>query len=213
MATWIPESQRDTRWYIWNKLFRCRVPNIQTMSVEYIQQYGMPVSGDPRHDKETADELVMRMLSINQMVEMYKNGVTVSVCRAEDTKEIYDHIVKHLTAWKDRLEYSLNVRGAPLDDLVLLDTFASAVYKHARHHFDRSYVESYLSRLAGGSLRVTRDRIMKPFEPGVRVINARQEVPGEPAAEPAAPKLPEHESMSDVFLGKKRIFSGGSRWK
>lgn len=206
MATWIPPEQRDSRWWIWNKLFRCRVSNIQSMSVDYLKQFGMPTSGDARYDKETAHEQVIRMLSINQMVEYFRSGITVGVCDVKDTKEIYEIIVRHLEAWKQKLHFELNVRAAPVDDLVLLDDFASAVYKHARHHFTRQYVSSLLAQRMSTTLRVTRDRIMKPLEPQVLTIN------GVPAKEEEK-KYPEHESMSDVFLGRKRVVSGGPKWK
>lgn len=207
MSTWIPKEQRDTRWYIWHKLFACRVSNIQTMSLTYLQHFGMPSTGDTRLDQETANELVTRMLSINQMVEYFRAGVNVRVIKVTDTKEIYEHITNHLNAWKYKLENALNVRGAPLDDLVALDSFAVAVYKHARHQFDRQYVDSYLARKMSSTLRVTRDRILKPMEPQVVTIN------GDPNAQEQEKKYPEHESMADVFLGRQRAVNGAPKWR
>ena len=120
MSTWIPEANRDTAWPIWHKLFMCRVRMIDTLSADYIKHFGMPATGIAEYDTEIPKEAVIRMLTINQMVEFYKKGVNVSVVNLKDTKIIYDFITDHLLAWKDKLNNSFGNRGAPLDDLILL---------------------------------------------------------------------------------------------
>lgn len=204
---WVPPEQRDTRWYLWHKLFRCRVSNIQTMSVEYLQEFGMPSSGDAQYDRETANELVQRMLSINQMVEFFRNGVTVGVCQVSDTKEIYERIKDHLDAWKLKLERSVNIRGAPVDDLVLLDRFATTVYKHARHHFTEQYVDSLLVRKMNQGARFNRGNILKalPSELSTSIEDSIREENEK--------KWPEHQSMADIFVGRHRQVTGGRKWK
>ena len=131
MSTWIKESQRTTDWYIFNKLYMCMVKNIDSMSVDYIRMFGHPASGDDQSDRETANELVIRMLSIEQMAEYYKNGVTVQIVNPKDTKDIYERISAHLLAWKEMMRTSFNNRAAPVDDLLLLDKLATVVYSHA----------------------------------------------------------------------------------
>ena len=145
-GTWIPVNQRTTAWWIFNHLFMCRVSNIQTMSVEYIKQFGMPSSGVQQYDKETANELIIRPLSISQMADFYKNGVTVHVINIADTKEIYERITDHLNFWKERISISYHIKDAPVDDLLLLDKLANVVYVHAVPQFTTEIVDSILAR-------------------------------------------------------------------
>lgn len=205
MAEWVPENERDTRWYLWNPKFLCKIPLIQTMSVEYLQHFGMPSSGDKVLDNIAANELVHRMFTINDIVEHHRLGHRVGVVRAEDTKTIYEYVSNHLNAWKQKLEQELNTRAAPIDDLVALDQLAVAVYKHARHQFTREYVDSVLARRISSTLRVSRDRILKPRAPEAVTINGIEEVKQE--------KLPEHDSLADLFLGKQARIQGAPRWR
>lgn len=211
MIGWLPPEERDTRWYLWNEKFFCRVSNILSMSPAYLGHYGMPTSGDPVIDQQTANELVDRYLSINQMVEYYQHGVPVYVRVEKDTVRIYEYISNHLTAWKQKLDRELNVRDAPLDDLLLLDQFASVVYKHARHHFEQTWVDSYLARKMSSTLRVSRDRILAPPVAEIVTINGLTEAEKE-AAQPEQ-RFPEHNSLAEAFLGKSRVAAGGPKWK
>lgn len=191
-GTWIPVEQRDTRWWIWVKKWMCRVSNIQSMSITYLRFHGMPTSGDAREDQAAAHEQIIRMLTIDEMVEFFRAGITVGVVRHEDTKAIYEHIVNHLNYWKHRLDTEFHIGDPPLDDLVLMDTFASAVYKHARHHFTQGMIESYLARHMSTILEVDRESILKPYKVKTVTINAAPE----PVEEPS---FPEHPSMAEAF--------------
>ena len=87
-GTYIPEDQRDSAWWIWNKKFTCRIPYLQSMSTDYIRQFGVMVSGDPVRDKAIVSETITTMLTIAQMVEYFSKGVTVGVVKYEDTKPV-----------------------------------------------------------------------------------------------------------------------------
>ena len=192
MQEWVPENERDTRWPLWNRLFLCRVPFMQTMSKDYIRIHGVPMTGHVESDRSTHNELVQRMLSINQMVEFFKRGVTIAVVRAEETKEIYDYISAHLQAWRRELEVSLDVRNAPLEDLKWLDKLAASVYIHAQHYFTEEIVESILARRISGTMRVTRSTILGAGPSKANRINAIQE-----EEKPFEPK--KHPSMADIL--------------
>ncbi len=203
-GTWVPKEQRDTRWYIFKHTYLCRVPNIQTMSVEYIQQFGMPASGYAEHDAGTANELVTRMLSINDMVVHFGNGVNVAVVNWKDTKDIYEKITDHLNAWKEKLEIGWHTRDAPIDDLLLLDRFAMKVYQHAVHQFTTETVDSILARRMSSVLRVSRQNLMGA-KPKIMTINGDGEKEG--------PAVPERTGFADTFLNKKAVASGAAKWR
>lgn len=204
MTTYVPENQRDTAWYIWNKLFMCRVPYLQSMSPDYVRHFGVPMSGDPVRDKAIVSEKITTMLTIAQMVEYFSKGVTVGVVKHADTSLIYQYISDHLNAWRQQLEVGLNNRDAPLDDLLAMDRFASAVYVHAKQHFDDEFVEGIIARRMRGAMRVNRTNLFlrRPGDP--------KPVPGE---EPQAPAKPERNSMAEVFASRRATVKGGKSWK
>lgn len=157
MSTWLPESERDTRYNIWYKRYRCKVHFAESRGVEDIRTNGMPSSGDPYYDREIADQLVIRMLTIDQMVEFYKRSVRIYVVNASDTKLIYEDIVAHLKAWKAYLNTSFSDPSAPLDDLRLMDQFAKIIYKHAVYQFPDNYLEDAISKRMQSLFGFTRE--------------------------------------------------------
>lgn len=201
MSTWVPENKRTTAWYLWNSKFHCRVSNIQTMSVEYLAEVGMPSIGDPIHDTQTANELVDRMLSVSQMVEYHQHGVNIHVIKYEDTKRIYELISNHLNAWKQQLENGFNIRGAPIEDLILLDKFANVVYKHAKYQFTTEMVDSIMARRMSTTLRANRTNLLRS-EPKAVTINAQ----GETVV--TETKYPERQSMDEAFKKYHRNGAG-----
>jgi len=203
-GTYIPEDQRDTAWWIWKKKFTCRVPYLQSMSTDYIRHFGIMVSGDADRDRAVVSETITTMLSIAEMVEYFEKGVTVGVVKYEDTKLIYEYISNHLQEWRRQLESGLPIRDAPVDDLLAMDRFANAVYRHARHQFDQGFIESIMARQLMGTMRVNRSNFM---------LNKPGDIPSAPSQEeqdPAA-NLPERQSLADIFSANR--VNGRNRWK
>lgn len=190
VGTWVPEEQNTPAWKIFNKRFKCRVPFLHTMSVDYIENFGIPTSGDERFDQEIKNELSDRMLTIVEMVNYFSSGVNVEVDKISDTKEIYELISDHLTAWKDRLSASFHTRNAPIEDLIKMDEFATAVYKYARPQFTTSIVESILSRKMSEAMPFNRQNILAPM---------KKESIGENGDAPAETEEPKRASMADSF--------------
>lgn len=205
---WVPESERDTRWWIWNKLFQCRLNAFKARSIEDVEHFGVPSSGDPLYDQAMMQEEVIRMLTINQMVEYFRHGLKVGVVDVKKTKEIYEHITDHLNAWKEKLEQGWHTRQAPIDDLILMDRFANAVYIHARHHFTTEIVDSILARRMSSTLKRTRSKILGEG-PKAQVVN---KLDGDEEKD-TVPKFPERKSMAETFAAKADIANGGHKWK
>ena len=205
-GTYIPPEKRDSAWPLWHKLFTCRVKLISTMSEDYIKLFGMPSTGIPEYDREIPNEMVIRMLTINQMVEFFKQGVTVHVIDYKDTKTIYELITDHLMAWKQKLAVGFNNRAAPIEDLILLDQFANVVYKHAAPQFTTEIYESILARQISSTLRVSRQNVLA--KPKTYLINADT---GE--KEVVEEKIPERVSMADDFNLNKGMIGVPNRWK
>lgn len=198
---WLPENQRDTSYYIFNEKYRCSVPHIDMRSSDHIRAFGMPSCGIKEIDNETAHERIETYLSINQMVEYFKRGALVGVKKVEDTKKIYERITDHLVAWKNQLQHNLNNGDAPVDDLILLDQFANAVYAHAQYHFTEEVIESLLLRDLNSISLVNRDMLIGTMQANRRRKENRNTPPEEKEKESEQRK--ERASMADFFTGYK----------
>ena len=201
MKAWVPEDQRDTRYWIFNALFYCKVSNIQSQSLDYLQLHGMPCVGDATYDRQQANELIDRALCIVDMIELYNNGVTVRVSKYEDTKIIYERITDHLNAWKTRLESGFHMKDAPIEDLILMDKFAVSVYSHAKYQFTEVYVDSLIGKRLTSTMRIPLDQLITRKE--ITSINKIEDDNSED-------KLPTRVSMQEIFASRRA--AGVRKW-
>lgn len=202
---YIPPHERDNRYPIWHVLYLCRIPNIQTMSPDYIRHFGMPSSGDAAIDRQVTNELKSTMLTIAQMVQYHMQGVQIALVQYSDAKVIYEAISDYLVAWKRELETALTTRHAPLEDLIEMDKFANAVYEHAKWQFNGEYVESLLARRMTTALRINRNNILVQ-EPQIFTTENPDDYKDE------GPKLPERNSMAELF-GSHLYSNSPTKWK
>jgi hypothetical protein len=174
-SRWIPPAQRDTAWWIFFCLFRCRLERILTIPIDEMQEVGTPTSFDPDVDRQMQNERVERMLPIARMAEYWDQGISIGLVNPKDAKAIYEHLSNHLYAWKDKLENELCTRNAPLEDLAKLDAFANVVYAQARYQFPSDYQDSRFTRKARGLFSLSGASLVRPLEPEVTTIHALDE--------------------------------------
>lgn len=147
MGTYVPESQQDTKWKIWNLKYRVRVPNNATRSADHIRLFGTPDSGDSRRDFSAANELLDTYISIAQMVSYHHEGILVRLVKASDARPIYELVVEYLSQWKAYIGNSLVHRpDAPYDDLIAMNNFIQVIYPHAEPQLSTAMEESWLSK-------------------------------------------------------------------
>lgn len=201
IPTWLPESQRDTSYYIFVSKWRCEVSNRQTQSLNYVRFHGVPHTGNAQIDKQMRDEMVIRMLSINEMVEFHKTGVAIHVKSREDTKKIYDYITAHLKHFEAQMD-SIHNRGLPMDDLIALDNLAQAVYPFAVPYFPKGFVGSAMQHHIGD--RVTHAQMFAPI--------VKPKVTGD--GNVVMPKIPERVGFGELLKehGRKTGKVSFSKW-
>lgn len=140
---YIPPKNRDSRYALWFVRYQCRVPFIQTLSVEDLEENGMPTSGDAHHDHATQWEPRLISLPIHRMAELWSSGANVSLVKATDAPKIFEAISTHLHVWKNHIANSYHPAKPPYDDLLILDQFANIVYEHARFAYDENFVQKH----------------------------------------------------------------------
>jgi hypothetical protein len=197
---YVPEKDRTTIWYLKYKLFRCTVPQLRSRSIAEIELFGTLVSGDARYDRENATAMNTVMISIEKMLEYHVAGVPVAVARREDTKIIYEYIKNHLEAWAEVFRNTVNRQLVPVEDLILLDELANKVYEHARHHFDRKWVEGIMTQTLGGIMGHNFRNIMRPNQ-SVTVPATEEEAQG--AQDAYLDKLPKRQELSEMLTNNR----------
>jgi len=192
----------DTTKNIWEYLFLSRVPLLESMSIEQLRKTGVRISGNRVDDRNIKNEWLTTYLPISKMVDYHREGTLIKIVNQSDLPIIYDFISKHLAAWKQQLEYGINIGDAPIDDLVAMDTFATSIYEHAVHQFTRGHADSLMARHMASLTSMTRQNFFKQDSlnkylgtEGVSVddngnvhINDKEEE-----------SLPERESMGEFF--------------
>lgn len=139
---YIPEKNRDTRWPLWYKKYQVRIPHIQMLSIEDIEE-GLPTSGDAHHDHASRWEPRLMLYPVHRLAELWGTGANIQFVNTKDTLTIYNDISAHLRAWKDLIQNEINYGEVPADDLLLLDQFANSIYEHAKFHFDDGFTASF----------------------------------------------------------------------
>ena len=125
----------DTTIDIFEKYYWIKIQKLQVMTKEEARLYGNIITGDKKIDKNMDEQWITRQATINDMIDYYKNYVQIRIMYHSDSELIYGAIDRHLNAWIDQLNHSMNVGNAPLEDLLQMDRFAKEIYKHARDHF------------------------------------------------------------------------------
>lgn len=136
----LPEPKRHVREHpnihaLFKKRYRVLARSRDLVSIEEQREHGMVSTGNRRLDDMLSNQLTTTFMSVNEMVEYFKEGISFRLTAAGDSKQIYEDIVAHTGAWRETLMYSMNVGSAPVEDLIELENFAAAVYEHARFEF------------------------------------------------------------------------------
>ena len=100
------------------------------------------------------------MIPIVKMIDYYQKGASVYIVNQGDTKRIYEYIANHLQAWKYKLQTSMYIGNAPLDDLRLMDEFARSIYEHAKYLFTDEFVGSITGNLPKPLQKLSRMSLM-----------------------------------------------------
>lgn len=175
----------DTTERLWDYLYRVSVPYLRSRTIEDLRNTGTVVSGIASYDKDIPNQMQTMHMSVNSMVDYFREGVPVRVLDPRDTKQIYEDISSHIHAWKTRLEKGINIGDAPIDDLITMDRFANSVYAHAKYQFTSDIAQSIFAQHLNNvqrinasnffTMKATQKLLGKPGEEDVFRINADPE--------------------------------------
>lgn len=129
------DPDQDSSIYVFDIVFECRVRNMDLISDEELRDYGSFSTGMEIMNNDNMTQLVAANLSITQMATHVSKGYSLRFIHAQDVLKIYEFTQHHLQRWASNLHnVSLNGAKAPLDDLIILDTFCNVVYEQAKYY-------------------------------------------------------------------------------
>lgn len=139
--------------------FYCLIPRFATFSYDSLEKFGSYYSSD---DKNSAVQKEWKLMTINSMIEYFKQGVVVELVDAKDCEKIYTIITGHLRLWRDYGRYCGHPYNPPIEDFKYLDEFADLLHTKSyyygdNHVEDLDYIE-LLSVLPSSSLRTVYDK-------------------------------------------------------
>lgn len=178
---------KDTTIPLWEYYYAVKLHILHSRDEEDIRTFGVPITGFKEIDDTLQNTWYQTMLTPVHMAIRYGKGQQIRVVKYADCEEIYHHIANHLLAWRQHIEYGgLNVGLYPIDDLILLDRLANAIYDHAKWLFTEEIIESFIHKDARSRATLDPSKIIKPIKDITKTqfYNCKQEPPERQALEP-----------------------------
>lgn len=180
---------------IWENIYYCSVRYKDSVSIDELKTFGMPTVGDAGIDHDIHNQPLYVAITINDMVEYFRKGITVTLRNNNDAERIYNVVNRYLLAWKEQIENGVNIGDAPYDDLLLLDEFAKVLYPQAKTFsaIDKPSTDLFTNLFGGKSMA------------------GRNSLFGGTLTQPVKHKN-EHDSLSKVFTQTIKG-NGGYSWR
>lgn len=191
------EQLEDPTWKLFNRVWPCRIEYIYTINQAVTSEYGHIVSDDPEDAQRQADATVLVSLSIPNMVDKYRNNIPFWLTPKADVHTMYEMIHDHIKRWHEYTLNNFDTSIVPVDDLLAMGEFASALYEVR----DRRHDKITVMKQGGESFRKRNTLLPSAFEAFRNEAN-KEEQKQEQYRAPA----PHLETMS----GLERIMFGRS---
>lgn len=193
---------------IWSNLYNVTVRYRDTITHNDVRNFGMPTVGDYGMDQSIYDQPQHVCITINAMVDHYKTGTTITFRSNQDARTVYEIVNRYLIAWQESMDGALNADRAPIDDLLLLDRFATSLYPQAIMFGPppTKVSNSFMDLLAGTRGTVTRGSLTDALQ-GKNATAA----PMTDARRKELQKESEHNSLSGFFANA--MSNGREIWK
>lgn len=145
---YIPPHERDSRYPLWCVNYACRVPWNEMRTVEDIELFGTPYTGDVDKDRESATELRDIQIPVERMADLFSSGARVLLRDPHiHAKTIYHDIMEHIKAWSNRMHFSINTPNIPREDLRSFDELANALWPMTQATMPTDYSDGTFAAL------------------------------------------------------------------
>lgn len=136
-----PVAPKNTIPDIFDRLFLFRTSYKASRTVDSIRATGMPTTGDPEIDHDMHHQAVDRWITINDVIELMRQNLGVSVVNRSDTVAIYKAVMNHLQAWEYDQKHEYSPAKPPIEDLGLMARLADELFEYVRYEPDVTPVD------------------------------------------------------------------------
>lgn len=113
-------------------IYPCIIPYICTLDPGDVEVYGLRTTGIEELDNSLDTTPTRVWLTIDQMVELYRDSHPVRIPDPNVCLDIYNSIIQYTRHWSNYLQSpSMNSAQIPVEDLMLLEEFASRLRPYA----------------------------------------------------------------------------------
>ena len=138
--------------------YHCQVAYFNTINQEWAEEFG--IRGNHIDNESNGRQPVDVLLSVDDMVEYFREGATIQLMNASDASKTYNTIIDHFKMWIDVGYRSHWCYNPPMEDFELLDSIAKDVYGMA--------MGEILTRTADMPGRISPIQFAIPLEIGVK---------------------------------------------
>lgn len=158
------DPKYDSSSYVFDVTFECIVREIDTMSDNDIMMFGVLDTGIESFNQANATQKIKVNFTIEQMAVHRSKNNSLAIVHPSDALKIYEFTQNHLQKWAQRLgTANMNGTRAPLEDLIMLDTFCNEIYEQAKY-YDSTKVDS-IERAFGRGMFSIREMLTAPKSP------------------------------------------------
>lgn len=120
---------------LFKDLYKVSMRQKDVQTIEEQRVYGTISSGHKGLDEMMQNSYITRYLTINDMIELYREGISFRLTEGFDSKKIYEAVSEHTGRWREALQYTMNMGKAPVEDLILMEDFISTIYERAKFEY------------------------------------------------------------------------------
>lgn len=120
---------------LFHDLYRVRMYQMEVQSIEEQRAMGTISTGDRKLDNAMATSSIYLYITINDMVEYYRQGSPFFLTNQDDSKKIFEAVTNHTGVWRKALQFAMNMGRSPVQDLIDMENFASTIYDKAKFEY------------------------------------------------------------------------------
>jgi hypothetical protein len=125
-------SEHSAAYKIFHYKYNFSIPGIHFYTQEYLDFVGLTSTGDKAMDKEIMNNHIPTRGTIMEIAQHFSDDHPVKLENTRDAVTMYETVRDHLSEWRQALGQESNVSDAPVEQLRILDEFATSIFEIAR---------------------------------------------------------------------------------
>jgi hypothetical protein len=119
---------------IFHYKYNYSLPGIHFYSQEYLDFVGIETTGNVADDKAILSNFINTRGTIMEIAKHYAEDHPIKIGNTRDAVPMYEAVRDHLANWKKALASESNLGDAPIEQLRILDEFATSIFEIARRY-------------------------------------------------------------------------------